>query len=46
MQQLPILLMREEQNRDPMVLMRKYKGLDYDGKLEERINGQFLKKSK
>ena len=44
MQQLPILLMREEQNRDPMVLMRKYKGLDYDGKLEERINGQFLKK--
>lgn len=43
MQQLPILLMREEQNRDPMVLMRKYKGLDYDGKLEERINGQFLK---
>ena len=41
MQQLPILLMREEQNRDPMVLMRKYKGLDYDGKLEERINGQF-----
>lgn len=44
MQQLPILLMREEQNRDPMVLMRKYKGLDYDGKLEERIYGQFLKK--
>ena len=44
LQQLPILLMKEEKNRDPMVLMRKYKGLDYDGKLEERIHEESLKK--
>lgn len=43
MKQFPILLMKEESNRDPMVLMRKYKGLDYDGTLESRIKESFSK---
>lgn len=39
MNEIPLLLIQNESNKDEEKILKKYRGLDYDGKMEYRIKG-------